>query len=254
MARAPEPDLSTRTRSNYPIGIISARRGTSTPASSFIRCRRGRLDALVHRNRRTSRVSSEAAVPRPGIRDDSAAAPRSNRPVFGRPRANASVASITVDTILSLFADFTVKPVIPTLPPKCLHSQIAHPCYVRGSEPILQGFTLSAPYTYRTTGWERGGGVHRRTCQYSTNIVYHRASQYLPEQCCTVRSASNPFQSPRPPAARAARCYIPAARPTTSPTVPRLARSDGSGSRNSDTQSAGTIAADPSDPRAASTE
>lgn len=158
MARAPEPDLSTRTRSTHSIGIISARRGTSTPASSFIRCRRGRLDALVHRNRRTSRVSSEAAVPRPGIRDDSAAAPRSNRPVFGRPRANASVASITVDTILSLFADFTVKPVIPTLPPKCLHSQIAHPCYVRGSEPILQGFTLSAPYTYRTTGWERGGG------------------------------------------------------------------------------------------------
>lgn len=66
----------------------------------------------VYRSRRTSRESSEAAVPRPGIRDDTAAAPRSNRPVFLRPRVNARIASITVETILSFFADFALKPVM----------------------------------------------------------------------------------------------------------------------------------------------
>lgn len=60
-----------------------------------------------YRSRRTSRSNSDVAVPIPGILDDSAAAPRSRIPLFGRPRANASAASTRVEIILILFADWT---------------------------------------------------------------------------------------------------------------------------------------------------
>jgi hypothetical protein len=58
------------------------------------------------------RSNSDVAVPIPGIRADSAAAPRRTSPLLGRPRANATAASITVDTMLSLFADWSFVAVI----------------------------------------------------------------------------------------------------------------------------------------------
>ncbi len=45
----------------------------------------------------------------PGTRDESAAATRSKRPLFRRPRRNAITASITVEIILILFADCLLK-------------------------------------------------------------------------------------------------------------------------------------------------
>ena len=49
---------------------------------------------------------SDVAVPRPGIRDDSAAAPSRRNPLFGRPRTKANAASTRVDMMLILFADW----------------------------------------------------------------------------------------------------------------------------------------------------
>jgi hypothetical protein len=54
------------------------------------------------------RSNSDVAVPTPGIRDDSTAAPRSRSPLFGRPRAKAKAASTRVDTMLILFTDWTL--------------------------------------------------------------------------------------------------------------------------------------------------
>ena len=54
------------------------------------------------------RSKSDVAVPSPGIRDDSAAAPSNRSPLFGRPRAKANAASTRVDMMLILFADWTL--------------------------------------------------------------------------------------------------------------------------------------------------
>ena len=46
------------------------------------------------------------------MRDESAAAPNNRRPLFGRPRRNASALSISVETMLSLFADRELRAVM----------------------------------------------------------------------------------------------------------------------------------------------
>jgi len=78
-----------------------------------------------HRTRRTIRSATDASVPSPGIREESAAATSSSAPERRRPRLISTRASTTVASVLSLRADrpnafivpsrMSVRPIIPIL-------------------------------------------------------------------------------------------------------------------------------------------